>query len=139
MAVEGGKLFLRNLIFPEILVNVFAGVFAVAPPPVKYLTVRVVLDGAIPYVLVKIKLEGEYAVLSFCLSNGNPKPTLSGLGTTVSSVSLEVPAPNCNCKDPESINLVANLLCTFFNFNKYGVSPAELKLGSFAFVFFIES
>ena len=44
------------------LVNVFAGVFAVAPPPVRYLTVKVVFEGAIPYVFVKIKLDGEYAV-----------------------------------------------------------------------------
>ena len=35
------------------------GTFAVTPPPVKYLKVNVVLDGAIPYVRVKVKLLGE--------------------------------------------------------------------------------
>jgi hypothetical protein len=40
-------------------VIVFASTFELTPPPVKYLTVNVVEDGAIPYVFVNIKLEGE--------------------------------------------------------------------------------
>ena len=71
-------------------------------------------------------------------SKGNPKPTLFGLGTMFSSVSEAVPAPNCICSDPESTNLVANLLCTCSNCKMYGVSalPEDL-LGSLGLVFLI--
>ena len=43
-------------------------------------------------------------------SKGKPKPTLSGLGIISSVVDLVLPAPNCNCNEPESIKRVANLL-----------------------------
>ena len=72
-----------------------AETLAEAPPPVKYLTVKVPV-GAIPYVLVKIKFYGEYAVVNLVFSNGKPNPILSGLGVTSSSVSVDLPAPNCN-------------------------------------------
>ena len=89
------KLEFKNCIFPFKVVNVLAKTLAVAPPPVKYLKVKVVFEGAIPYVFVYKKLEGEYAVVNLSCSNGNPIPTLSGLGTIFSSESAVVPAPNC--------------------------------------------
>lgn len=79
------------------------------------------LEGATPYVLVNIKLEGENAVLSLSWVDGNPIPTLSGLGTICSSKSSTVPAPNWSCKVALLSStlllltiLVANLLETFF-------------------------
>ncbi len=36
-----------------------AGTFASTPPPVRYLTFKVVWEGAIPYVLVNKKFSGE--------------------------------------------------------------------------------
>ena len=47
-------------VIPDVLIVVksFAGTFAETPPPVKYLTVKVVFEGAIPYEFVKIKLVG---------------------------------------------------------------------------------
>ena len=67
------KLSVLNKTLPVFVIelNEFAGIFAPTPPPVKYLIVKVVLDGAIPYVLVKIKLDGEYAVVNFDFSNLN--------------------------------------------------------------------
>ena len=92
-----------------------AFIFAPVPPPVKYLTVKVVFEGAIPYEFVKIKLVGEKAVVNLSCSNGNPIPTLSELGITNSSTWFGCPAPNCICNEPEFKNLEANLLCTCFN------------------------
>jgi hypothetical protein len=55
------------------------------------------------------------------LVKGNPKPTLLGFGVISSSISSGDPAPNWICKiGCKVVNLVANLLATFFNFNKYG-------------------
>jgi hypothetical protein len=48
----------KNLGVPVNVVRLLAGALDIAPPPVKYLTVNVVLDGAIPYVFVKIKFVG---------------------------------------------------------------------------------
>jgi hypothetical protein len=41
----------------------FAWAFASTPPPTRYLTGKS-LEGAIPYVLVNIKLVGAYAVVN---------------------------------------------------------------------------
>ena len=41
-----------------------AGTFELTPPPVRYLIVRVVLEGAYPYVLVYRTLVGSYATSS---------------------------------------------------------------------------
>ena len=109
LAVTGFNPVTKNL---GVLLNVtklLAGALAVAPPPVKYLTVKVVFDGAIQSVLVNIKLVGLKAVLSFDSPKGKPKPTLSGLGTIVASFTPVVPAPNWICKEPLSKNLVTNL------------------------------
>ena len=86
------------------------------------------------------KFEGENAVVSLSFSNGKPKPTLSGLGKISSSVSFEVPAPNCNWRVVLFKKRVVNLLYTPFNCKRYGVSPWYWdRLGSFTLVFLIES
>jgi hypothetical protein len=90
-------------------------------------------------VFVNIKFVGENAVVNFICSYGNPNPTLFGFGTIFSVTSSLVPEPNCICKDDNDKNLVANLLATFFNLNKYGISLSIEKLGSLVFVFFIVS
>jgi hypothetical protein len=53
-AVDGGKLFFKNLT-PLVFtwVRSLEGTFDVTPPPTKYLTCNVPLDGAKPYSLVK--------------------------------------------------------------------------------------
>ncbi len=105
------------------LTNVLAGIFDETPPPVKYLTVNVVLEGEIPYVFVNKKLTGEYAVVNLSFSNGNPIPTLFGFGVISSVTVVGVPAPNCNWRLFKDVNLVAKRLATFLSLNKYGVSP----------------
>ena len=97
---------------------VLDGTFELTPPPVKYLTVSVVLEGAIPYVLVNIKFDGEKAVVNLLCPDGNPNPTLNGFGTIVSSVSVDIPEPNWIYNVFSSKKRVANLRCTCFNFNK---------------------
>ncbi len=87
--------------------------FEFTPPPVRYLTVNVVLAGEIPYVPVYKKLSGENAVVNLSFLNGNPIPTLLGFGVISSVVSLGEPAPNWICKFDKDVNLVANLLATF--------------------------
>ena len=84
----------KNIAVPVNTVNELAGTLDTAPPPVKYLTTNVVLEGAIPYVLVNKKFSGEYAVVNLSCSKGKPIPTLLGLGIILSSVSFAVPAPN---------------------------------------------
>ena len=98
--------------------KVLAETLAVTPPPVKYLNVKVVFEGAIPYVFVYKKFEGEYAVVNLSCSNGKPIPTLLGFGVISSVVSVGEPAPNWICKFVKDVKRVANLLATFFNFNK---------------------
>ena len=50
----------KNLIALEFIIfKVFAFMLEETPPPDRYLTVKVVLDGAIPYVFVNTKLVGE--------------------------------------------------------------------------------
>ena len=75
-------------------VKVLAGMLVPTPPPVRYLTVKIVFEGAIPYVPVYKKFTGEYAAVNLSLVNGNPIPTLLGLGLISSSVSYGEPAPN---------------------------------------------
>ena len=58
-AVVPFKLLFKNTGVEFNLVKVLAPTLAVTPPPVKYLNVRVVLDGVIPYVLVNRKFVGE--------------------------------------------------------------------------------
>ena len=58
---------------------------------------------------VNIKFNGEYAVVNLSFENGKPVPTLSGLGTIFSSLSLTVPAPNPNCNVVD-FELVLNLI-----------------------------
>jgi len=107
----GFTLGFKNTGVPEVIVFiVFAGTFDTTPPPVKYLTVKVVLDGEIPYDLVNIKFEGEKAVVNLVFSKGKPNPTLSGLGIMFSSVMVGSPTPNCNYNVVGFNNLVANLL-----------------------------
>jgi hypothetical protein len=65
---------------------------------------------------------GEKAVVSLLCSKGNPNPTLLGFGVISSSLSPVVPAPNSNCRVDLFRNLVVNLLCTFFNFKRKGIS-----------------
>jgi hypothetical protein len=53
------------------------------------------------------------------------------LGIISSSELREIPDPNSIPSLLEELNLVTNLLGTFFSFNKYGTSlDYELKLGS---------
>ena len=65
---------------------------------------------------------GEYAVVSFVCSKGKPIPTLFGFGVINSSTLFGLPAPNWIWRFFSDVNLVANLLCTFFNFSKKGIS-----------------
>jgi hypothetical protein len=58
-AVAALRFEFKKLIFPVITVKSFEGTFAATPPPVRYLTLIVVFEGAIPYVFVKIKFVGE--------------------------------------------------------------------------------
>ena len=86
---------LTNLIFvSSISDKVPASTLDETPPPVKYLTVSVVFEGAIPYEFVNTKFNGEYAVVNFVFSNGKPEPTLSGLGMISSSLSPKLPDQN---------------------------------------------
>jgi hypothetical protein len=68
--------------------------FELTPPPVKYLTVNVVLEGAIPYVPVYKKFTGEYAAVNLSFLKGKPNPTLLIFGVISSSISFGEPAPN---------------------------------------------
>ena len=56
--------FLKKVLLLLIVLTVLASTLAEVPPPVKYLTVKVVLLGAVPYVFVKTKLVGENAVVN---------------------------------------------------------------------------
>ena len=91
---------------------------ASTPPPVKYLTVNVVLDGAIPYVPVNKKLVGEYAVVNLSLSNGKPIPILSGLGVISSVIVSGFPAPNCSYKFDKEVKRDVKRLATFLSLSK---------------------
>ena len=91
------------------LVKVLANILLLTPPPTKYLKVNVVLVGVVPYVSVKIKLVGLYAVVNLSCPNGNPKPTLNGFGITFSVTVAGDAAPNCSCNRFLSKYLVANL------------------------------
>ena len=64
-SAELAKLELINLILVSSTdVKVPDSTFELTPPPVKYLTVIVVFEGAIPYVFVNTKFNGENAVVS---------------------------------------------------------------------------
>ena len=104
-----------------VVVTVFivsASTLEATPPPVRYLTVKVVLAGAIPYVSVCRKFEGSKAVVNFICSNGSPNPTLSLFGSISSSTSAVVPEPNCICRLLSDLNRVVNLLETFSNLSR---------------------
>ena len=91
----GLRLFFRNLtVEVSKEVKVLEATLDETPPPAKYLTVKVVFEGAIPYELVKIKLVGLYAVVNLVRSNGKPNPTLVGFGIISSSLLSALPDPN---------------------------------------------
>ena len=77
------------------IATVFAGTLAVIPPPVRYVIVRVVLEGANPYDCVCKKLVGSYAYVNRSTGDTIPSPTLVGSGVSMLSSCPVIPAPNC--------------------------------------------
>ena len=72
-----------------------ASTLASIPPPLRYLIVKVVLAGALPYAPEYKKLEGSYASkLLFVPPTGTGEPTFVGLGKKDESLDVAVPAPN---------------------------------------------
>ena len=70
----------------SICVNLLETTLSDIPFPNEYVTVKVVLAGAWPYVLVYKKFDGSISTSKFLLNPAKPLPTLSGLGTISSSL-----------------------------------------------------
>ena len=77
--------------------------------------------GICPYDFVYRKFDGSIDTSKYDRPPGKLEPTLSGLGTSVSSGFEEIPAPNCNSNLLSPLTLVLYRLAVFFNFNKYGI------------------
>ena len=76
------------------------------------------LVGTWPYALDNKKFEGSNAESNLLLPSLFPKPILSGLGSTSSSTISPDPPPKCISNTPFVLNLVLNLLGTFFSLKR---------------------
>ena len=94
VTLSADALLLRFIDAPDLVEIVLAGTLALTPPPVIYLTNKSSL-GAIPYALLKVKLEGSQALSILLIPWLVPLPTLVGSGKRVESSLSYVPAPNC--------------------------------------------
>ena len=106
---------------PAIVVIVLLPTFDATPPPLRYVIVSVVFDGAIPYAFVTPGAFGSIDGSMSILPVGRLMPMLSGVGSSSSSSELLTPAPNC-ISIPSSIMRVTNRRGTFLSFNRYGIS-----------------
>ena len=89
--------------------------------------VKVVLEGANPYVSVNRKLDGSYALkYSLVFVKVVEFLMLVGFGTTTSSSWPVIPDPNWTCKLPLDKNLVTNLLGTFLRVRLLGTSALSV-------------
>ena len=105
-------------------VIVFTGWFDSIPPPTKYVTVNVVLEGAIPYSLAIYTF--DLLKLELNMLGIMPNWVLSGSGSNTLSAEIEVPAPNCNC------NVYYHQNCYDLMFQKL-MKSYERAIASFVF------